>query len=237
MSLSLCLGGQLKGLWILPSRRRIQKLSKFFEFATAAGMTTGGVVLVQKDELADLKADYDSIQLPPGWKILPTTGEGMGDKCREIWPAIKNLDWVGLACDDLRPQTYGWDQKLKTFINGRNIVTCNDGQQGNSRMSGITMFSGELLRTIGYLYAPHFWHTWMDNVWEDLGRLADCWTYVGDVLITHDHPFTNQQLDPTKSDETTYKSYGQEARDKAAYALWVQTERDAIVARIKALKA
>lgn len=227
----------MKGLWLLPSRRRIGKLTKFFETATQAGITTPGVVLVQKDELQELKADYESIKLPSGWKILATNGEGMGDKCREIWPAIQNLDWVGLACDDLRPQTYGWDQKLKAFINGKNIVTCNDGQQGNTRMAGITMFSGGFLRAIGYLYAPYFWHTYMDNVWEDIGKLTGCWTYVPDVLITHDHPFTNQQLDPAKTDETTLKSYGQQTRDLAAYQIWVKNERDGVVQRVKALQS
>lgn len=225
----------MKGLWILPSRRRLVKLAKFFEAATGAGMTTPGAVLVQKEELFELQSEYEALKLPSGWKILPTMGEGMGDKCREIWPAIKNLDWVGLACDDLRPQTMGWDQTLKAYINGKNIVTCNDSQQGNVRMAGITMFSGPLLRAIGYLYAPGFWHTFMDNVWEDIGRATNCWTYVHEVLVTHDHPFTNQQLDPAKTDETTLKSYGQQKRDMDAYAHWKQHEMAGVIERVKAL--
>ncbi len=235
MPIQICAGGQLKGLWILPSRRRLGKLARFFEAATLAEMTTPGVVLVQKDEFFELKDEYDALKLPQGWKVLPTMADGMGDKCREIWPAIKNLDWVGLACDDLRPVTDGWDETLKSRINGKNIVTCNDGQQGSLRMAGITMFSGPLLRAIGYLYAPGFWHTYMDNVWEDIGRMTGCWTYVNDVLVLHDHPFTNQQLDPAKADETALKSYGQPQRDMQAYQQWVKLERDAIVARVKAL--
>lgn len=227
----------MKGLWLLPSRRRLEKLAKFFSCATQTGMTTGGVVLVQKDELEELKAGYEALQLPSGWKILPTVSEGMGDKLREIWPAIRNLDWVGLACDDLRVQTQGWDQRLKSYIDGKNIVTCNDGIQGPNRMSGITLFSGPLLRAIGYLYAPHFWHTYMDNVWEDIGREGECWTYVDDVLVTHDHPFTDQRLDPAKADETSYKSYGQGQRDAQAYALWSQNDKAGVIERVKALRA
>lgn len=221
----------MKGLWILPSRRRIGKLTKFFESAVNAGMTTAGVVLVQKDELAELRAEYDALKLPAGWKILPTLADGFGDKNREIWPAIKNLDWVGLGVDDLRPQTQGWDRILLSHINGKNIVTCNDGQQGNLRMSGITMFSCGLLRTIGYLYAPEFWHTYMDNVWEDIGRGADCWTYVDEVLITHDHPFRPGSV----PDETHQKSYGQQKRDSDAYEKWKRLDRDAVIQRIKAM--
>lgn len=231
MPIQIRLGGQLKGLWILPTRRRLEKLAKFFEAATTAGISTPGVVLVQKDEFFELRGEYEALKLPLGWKVLPTMTEGMGDKCREIWPAISKLDWVGLGVDDLRPQTPGWDRTLLSHLNGKNIVSCNDGQQGPNRMSGITVFSMGLLRAIGYLYAPGFWHTYMDNVWEDIGRDTGCWTYVGDVLITHDHPFKPGNL----PDETHKKSYGQQQRDSEAYANWVKNERVAVAARVKAL--
>ncbi len=158
----------MKGLWLLPSRRRIGKLRIFLEQATKNGMSTPGAVLVQHQELAELKALYDAQPLPPNWKILPTVSDGMGDKYREVWPAVKNLDWIGIGCDDLRPQTPGWDKKLLSHVNGKNIVTCNDNQQGNLRMSGITIFSGNILRAMGYIYPPEFWHTFVDNVWEDI---------------------------------------------------------------------
>lgn len=225
----------MKGLWLLPSRRRLTKLRIFFESAMENGITTPGVVLVQKDELAELKEAYDKIKKPDNWQILATNGEGLADKCREVWDAIKNLDWVGLACDDLRPQSAAWDATLLSRITNRNIVTCDDGQQGNLRMSGITVFSGGVLRAMGYMFPPHFWHTYADNVWEDIGRGADCWTYCGEVLIKHDHPFRNQKIDPELADDTTKSSYGQSARDQQAYANWIATDREACIARVKAL--
>jgi len=227
----------MRGLWLLPSRRRTVKLGGFFDHAMRNGMTTPGAVLVQKDELAELRTEYDAIQKPANWHVLPTNADGMGDKYREVWPAVRNLDWIGIACDDLRPQTPEWDRKLLAALNGNNVVTCNDGQQGNLRMSGITVFSGALLRTIGYIYAPGFWHTFMDNVWEDLGRTANCWTYVDDVLVTHQHPFVNQHIDPALADETTYKSYGRMAEDQAAYLAWKRTEFKPTCERIRQLWA
>lgn len=226
----------MKGLWLLPSRRRLAKLATFFQNAIENGMTTPGAVLVQKDELSELKAQYDAIQLPTNWKILPTIADGMGDKYREIWPAVKNFDWVGIGCDDLRPQTKDWDNLLLSQVNSKNIVTCNDGQQGNLRMAGITIFSGNVLRAMGYIYPPDFWHTYVDNVWEDIGRGANCWTYVDEVLIKHDHPFVNQQIDPAKADDTTNKSYGQGQRDQSAYHAWVQYERQKVIDRVKAIQ-
>lgn len=225
----------MRGLWILPTRRRTEKLKAFF----AIPPTTPGVLLVQEQELSELGPHYASLQrtiLPAGWKILPTKADGLGDKCREVWPAISKLDWVGLGCDDLRPQTLGWDTKLISHITGKNIVTCDDGVQHEQRMSGITVFSGELLRTMGYMFPPNFWHTYVDNVWEDIGRGAACWTYVPDVLVTHDHPFRDQKIDPALADETTYKSYGQGPRDIQAYQHWITTERDAVIKRIKEMK-
>lgn len=222
----------MSGLWLLPSRRRLEKLALFF----AIPPTTPGAILVQKDELAELRAGYDALPLPPGWSIQPTNADGLGDKCREVWPAISKLDWVGLGCDDLRPQTPGWDRTLVARITGRNIVTCDDGVQHEARMSGITVFSGPVLRAMGYMFPPEFWHTYVDNVWEDIGRGAGCWTYVPEVLITHDHPFTDQKLDPAKADETSYKSYGQQARDVAAYQRWMNNERDEVIKRVREMK-
>lgn len=226
----------MKGLWILPSRRRIVKLSNFFRHAMENGMTTPGVVLVQKDELQELKTFYDSLIIPSNWQILPTNADGMGDKYREIWPAVKNLDWVGIGCDDLRPETREWDSILLASINGRNVVSCNDGQQGNLRMSGITIFSGALLRAMGYIYPPNFWHTCVDDVWEDIGRSTGCWTYVDTVTVKHDHPFVNQKIDPAKADDTTSKSYGQQERDLHALNLWKNTERELVINRVKAIQ-
>lgn len=223
----------MRGLWLLPSRRRLEKLAIFFEKAIENGIATPGVVLVQKDELAELKAQYDALVIPPRWSILPTNADGMGDKYREVWNAVKSLDWVGIGCDDLRPQTLGWDKTLLSHITGKNIVSCNDGQQGNLRMSGITIFSGVVLRAMGYIYPPHFWHTYVDNVWEDIGRGAECWTYVNDVLVTHDHPFVNQQIDPMKADDTTYKSYGHMQEDYTTYQEWIKNDRDNVIKRVK----
>lgn len=225
----------MKGLWILPSRRRIGKLTNFFKSAMENGMTTPGIVLVQQDELKECQTEYDAIVKPDNWKILPTYADGQGDKYREIWSAVRNLDWIGIGCDDLRPQTKDWDKTLLSKITGKNIVSCNDGQQGNLRMSGITVFSGSVLRAMGYIYPPNFWHTYVDNVWEDIGRGANCWTYVDEVLVLHDHPFVNQQLDPEKADDTTHKSYGQQERDQEAYRQWLITERDSVIQRVMAI--
>ena len=225
-----------KGIWLLPTRRRLEKLQVFFDKAMENGITTPGICLVQKDEFAELKTQYEAIRKPANWIFGATNGEGLANKCQEVFGTVSKLDWVGLACDDLRPQTAGWDKTLVEAVNGRNIVTCNDGQQGNLRMAGITIFSGGLLRVMGYMFPQNFWHTYADNVWEDIGRETHCWTYVDQVLITHDHPFTNQQLDTAKTDETTKHSYGQQQQDIQAYQQWIKNDKEACIARIKAIQ-
>ncbi len=227
----------MKGLWILPTRRRLEKLQTFFDKAIENGISTPGVCLVQSEELKELHAGYASLRTPQGWKVLATSSDGFGDKHREVWGALQNLEWIGIACDDLRPETQAWDRTLLDFINGKNIVTCNDGQQGALRMSGITVFSGALARAMGYLFPPAFWHTYVDNVWEDIGRETKCWTYVPEVTVTHDHPFVNQQIDPAKADETTYKSYGRMAQDQAAYLAWKQNEFAQVCERVRKCQA
>ena len=44
-----------KGIWLLPTRRRLVKLQAFFDAAMSNGMTTAGVCLVEKNELEELQ--------------------------------------------------------------------------------------------------------------------------------------------------------------------------------------
>ena len=56
----------MKGLWLLPTRRRVELVKRFFANAVANGLSSPGRILVQDTELAELRAEYDSISLPPG---------------------------------------------------------------------------------------------------------------------------------------------------------------------------
>lgn len=205
-----------QGVWLLPTRRRIDKLKSFIEACAKTNMSTPVLILVQKDEFHEMQAAYMALPKPPYWVYYCTESEGLGDKVRELWPLVKDCDWCGLICDDLLPQTYLWDKMLLDNVNGKNVVSCDDGQLAPARMAGAVVWGGELLRTVGYMFPDNFWHTYVDNVWEELGRYTGCWDIRMDVLVSHDHGFNPD----TAQDATHHASYSKRSEDEMAYAEW-----------------
>lgn len=222
----------MKGAWLLPTRRRISTLKRFLQAAKETGVRTPGKILVQRDEQKEFVSEYATLDLPEGWTVCVTDADGMGDKFREIWPLVKDMDWVGWLVDDLVPMTPGWDKTMISGINGQNIISCNDGARAPFRMCA-PVISGDLLRAVGYIYAEGFWHTYMDDAWERLGRATDTWWVCMDVLLKHFDAFQDSGI----ADETHFKSYGQGDRDKAAFYAWRKNEMDGAVRRIMDLKA
>lgn len=216
----------MKGTWLLPTHGRIPSLTRFMLAAIKAGTSTSGLVLVQQEEYADHIAEYEAITMPHGWAYHLTESKGMGDKFREIWDDIKDLDWVGWTVDDQTPITHEWDRLLISGLNGRNIISCNDEHRAPYRIC-TPVFSGDLLRAVGYLYAPGFWHAWMDDAWEQLGVATGCWQVCMDVVVKHDDGFKTGVMD-----ETHKASYSRMAEDQAAYEIWKRTDMDRAVLAI-----
>lgn len=221
-----------QGIWLLPTKRRIDKLRAFLHACEKTGITTAGLILVQNDELAELMTEYAALPLPAGWAIYGTDADGLADKVRELWPSVKGLDWCGLVCDDLLPQTYLWDQMLVDLCHGKNMVSCDDGEFAPDRVAGAVIWGGELMRAAGYMFPNGFWHTYVDNVWEDLGRLTGCWDVRMDVLIMHDHGFKPE----FEQDETHAAAYSRNSADEIAYGEWRLVDFPPTVQRIYAMQ-
>lgn len=217
-------------MWLVPSRRRPQNLAKQFDALRSSETTTPGLVLVDQNDYRDLKAEYDALACPEGWQIIPTEGESMGDKVREMWPRYANLDWVGLMGDDNLPETKGWDQMLIKALTGWNIVSSNDGWQAPHRMAGATLWSGDLFRAVGYIYPTELQHLFIDDIWETLGRRTDCWHVRMDVMVRHAHVFISGI-----QDETHKKAYSNWPNDEARYLKWKSREMFGVLAAIRDL--
>jgi len=220
----------MNGTWILASRQRVPILKRFFDAALANGMSSPGYVLVQKGEVEE----YKQIQLPKGWKLIGTESDGFGDKLRECENLYMGKDWVGILIDDFVPETPLWDEILiNEAMTSRKIVTCSDGSsQIPRRMCGPHVFPGEILRAVGYFYPKGFNHLFIDNVWETLGREAECWKERLDVMVRHLHPFATGI-----EDDTHKKSYSAEnwKNDKIAFDEWKLYSRPRAIRAIRAL--
>ncbi len=223
----------MNGIWLLPTRMRLDKLQKFLDAAIDKGTSTPGLILVERGELAAFAAEYRALRMPPGWVVVGTQSEGMADKFRELWPAYKDLDWMGMLCDDMQPVTHLWDRTMLSHLDGKNVVTCDVGEAAQPRFS-VPVWSGALMRSVGYIYPPGLWHTYVDDMWELMGAQTGCWDVCMDVLCIHDHPFKVGA--GNEADETHTVSYAHMEEDKRVFDDWLKGEFEAACARIRAMQ-
>lgn len=212
-----------RGLWLCPTRGRVNTLlPQFLAAAKATGISTPGALLVNDRDYAQNQAAYDALDLPNGWFIHVCTADDCGTKTQEgLHELCDGLDWIGIAQDDLIPKTHGWDLKLLESATGWNFVSCDDGHNAPKRMSGAFIWSGDLIRAVGYLFPEGMKHFFQDDIWEDLGRLMNVWVTRMDVLVYH----ANAAWTPGGSDKTTdLKNSGWE-HDERLYNRWRNHER------------
>ena len=227
------------GLWLLPSRKRPAGVARFMKALAATNSTTPGVVITQRTQARD----YMHLEFHPRWQLLATGGDTQGEKYRELWDRYCDLDWVGLVSDALVPVTDQWDTKLIEALNGWNFASCNDdwaihGDENHKyvRVAGALVYSGPLLRAIGYIYPPGMNCLCLDDVIEALDMMEPFRVTLHDVLIKHPH----YQNDPNVEFDDTYRN-GYERNAGTDEHLWRQW-RDykygmpAAAERIRALK-
>lgn len=229
------------GVWLLPTRKRIAHVRRFLSAAREMGTSTGGWIIVNEDELETSRADYEALKPyapSPKWQIVGVKADSYGAAIRAVWPKIKDMQWVGLVADDLVPCSSGWDMSLINSLQGWNMVSSNDGWQAQtadihkSRMHGATVFSGDLLREIGWLFPPKLKHIFHDDMLEGVGRETNCWQIRVDVLVKHLHEALEGIRGPTMDPTSLLWQH-----DEGVYKEWVETDKAATVERVKALMA
>lgn len=206
------------GLWLLPTRGRARtNLPRFFEAAKKTGMTTPVVVVVDETDYLINRDDYDALDIPDNCRI-----EAVGafccaeatEKAREIF--CKGASWIGWLADDLIPETPGWDVKCIESLTGWNCVSTDDGKLAPNKFNGATVWSGDLVRAVGYLYPPGLQHFYIDDVWETLGRMMNIWTCRMDIMVRHVHASWN----PDAADETTGHTNSFWQNDEPVFLKW-----------------
>ncbi len=181
----------MNGVFLLPSFNRAELLKRFLESYVATKSTMPGLILVDKAD--PQKEDYLKLEYPDGVKLILTNERSMGGKCREYWDEYKDLDYVCLLNDDHVLETEAWDIKVQAAITGTNVIGTNDGWVAPQRLAGATVFSGKVLRTVGYLFPEFIEHLYIDSVWEYLCAKAQCATILMEVMVKHEHVFKKAQ--------------------------------------------
>lgn len=212
-----------QGLWLLLTHDRVTtNLPRFFAAAKATGMSTPGAVVVDEADYAKNNEAYDALELPDNWTVHVVPGGCCGTATEQaLHDLCDDLDYVGWLADDLIPETPGWDVKCIEALTGWNVVSTNDGKWAPNKLNGATVWSGDLVRAAGYLYAPGLRHFYIDTLWEELGKLMNCWTVLMDVMVRHAHVSYGDDT-PDKTTERTHTAW---ATDEEAFLNWKNNGR------------
>ena len=232
---------------LLPTLNRLTLLKQFLNSAVEANTTTPGLILVDFQDYENNKLAYEDLRkfFPNNnWAYYFTQSIKMGDKIREVWPVLKelNVEWVNVLNDDHYIVTKEWDKKLRAKLNGYNFVTCNDNWNTPLKAAGATVFSMELLETLDIpIYPPGMQHLFIDDFWETIGRATGCWDIDMSVLIEHRHALKGQ----SPQDDTFRSTYGTGQdltksevwqNDQKVCHLYLKENLSTIVNRIRELK-
>lgn len=105
--------------------------------------------------------------------------------------AVRYAPWrnaIGFMGDDHRPMSVHWDRAIHDALSLKpRIVYGNDLVQSENLPTAVMMTS-DIIRALGQMVPQTLTHLFLDNYWRDLGKGADCLTYLPGVIIQHLHP-------------------------------------------------
>lgn len=148
--------------------------------------------------------------------------------------ASLHMDAACLASlgDDMVPVTAGWDEKLIAACGPCGMAYPNDSRRDDIP-EAVVMTTG-IVAALGWMAAPGLEHWYIDNVWSDIGRGAQCITYLPSVFVDHRHP---NVPGGDKPDATYWDANKVYADDLAVYQKWRLRSMRSDVAKVRALCA
>ncbi len=223
-------------LIIMPTRSRPERLLGFLE-ACAATCEADPAIAVAVDDDDPAGADYQTVIADAD---LSTLILYRGER-RSIGPwvnyiAMENIDGyqaMMVLGDDNIPTTPGWDRLLLETLaemGGTGMVYPENGRRRD--IPEHVMMSSDIIRTLGWFCQPRLRHFYVDNVWADLGRHADCLRFCPEVVVEHHHYSIHPDV---PHDEVYQQAESHGSEDAWAYQSWRRTCMDDDVAAVKKL--
>ena len=184
-------------IMIVPTRGRPQAVRQLAEaFSVACTVNTRLLIAVDDDD-PDLEAYRERaeearsvfantellVQSAPGC-MAAALNMAARDVVQE-WPDAKAIGFMG---DDHRPRTVGWDSRYVNSLEvAPGIVYGNDLIHGENLPTQFAV-SASIVKALGFMSPGDLRHMYIDNYWRDIGNLAGCLMYRGDVVVEHMHP-------------------------------------------------
>lgn len=136
---------------------------------------------------------------------------------------------VMFATDVALPATEGWDTAILAALDlsrGGFVYPCDPACPGVPSSMAV---SSDVVKALGWLCEPSLDHSYLGNVWIDVGKHAGCITYLPDVTV-------GQGQDPEDGEDLPYEPVLATAPDEAAYQAWRAERMHADIATVRALR-
>lgn len=142
---------------------------------------------------------------------------------------------LGFAGDDHRPRSKGWASRYAAELRrlGMGIVYGNDLVQGD-RLPTQWAMTSDIVQALGRMVPADVEHLYCDNSILDLGRAADCITYLADVHIEHCHPLAGRGTWDIGYERVNSRT--QYASDFARYRQWQEEQLRADAESVRGLR-
>jgi hypothetical protein len=211
---------------IVPTRSRPEAVERVVAAWEATGAFVEGAELL-------FVVDRDDPRCAEYRAALITCREGVSGTYIDVWrPLVPKLNTIatslavgryayalGFAGDDHLPRTEGWVGRYLAELRaqGTGIVSCPDGYRPDDLPTQWAM-TADIVRALGAMVPAPVEHLYCDDAVRALGRGADCFGYLDDVLIEHMHPVAGKAERDPQYDRVNGRA--QYKGDRRAYHLW-----------------
>jgi len=212
-------------MFIIATYKRPEKFKNLVQVYVDTKATAPVFALIQGNpEL------YQNIQYPDTWTVEQLENNiGMVSAVNYAFSKFPDKKWYGCITDDQVPLDDEWDKQLINAVNDWNIVTSQDSfNKDESRMSGITLLGGELIRACQFIVPPCTWHLCGDDWWELVAKNCQNWVKTN-VKSSHYTPETTG----IEKDETYQSSYTDFSGQVSRYNQWLVEEGTDLLSRIQ----
>jgi hypothetical protein len=188
-------------IMIVPTRGRPQAVRQLAEaFSVACTTNTRLLIAVDSDdpELSAYEAAVESsravfagidLTVRPEPGCMATALNMAVEVAIDNYPEAKAFGFMG---DDHRPRTVSWDARyLEALEKAPGIVYGNDLIHGQNLPTQFAV-SAQVVEELRFMSPEGLRHMYIDNYWRDIGKMANCLTYLGDVVVEHMHPVANK---------------------------------------------
>lgn len=225
-------------LVIVPTRGRPAQLQRFLDAFEATRQADTDLLVAMDD---DDKDAYDGIALPDGaWRASAPRAWLTPKVNQYAATAAWRYPVIGVAADDIVPETPGWDRMILAALATPGIAYPDTGRRAD--IPEQPFISSVIIQALGWLYQPSLFHYWTDNVLADVGRRAGCLRLVQGAMLRHLH-YADAPGHPggaaagVRRDRTYAEAEENERRDAAAYLAWRRTGMAADVEKVRAALA